>query len=66
MSNATSFTTDPLNIWLLSNDWMAPFVVFDSPNDVNDTETRRTTLKNTIDKIKFFKTLIARETRFFA
>ena len=55
MSNATSFTTDPLNIWLLSNDWMAPFVVFDSPNDVNDTETRRTTLKNTIDKIKFFK-----------
>lgn len=57
MSNETSFSTDPFNVWLFENQWIVPFVRFDSPNKLSDTETRRITLAETISKITDFKNM---------
>ncbi|OHT07668.1 hypothetical protein TRFO_24085 [Tritrichomonas foetus] len=54
MSNKTNFSTDPFNIYLLDNQWIVPFVRFDSPNKLNDTQTRQIRLSETIDKINLF------------
>ena len=55
MNNEVSFTTDPFNVWLFENQWIVPFVQFDSPNNLNDTQTRQIKLAETISKINNFK-----------
>ncbi|KAK8865085.1 hypothetical protein M9Y10_010617 [Tritrichomonas musculus] len=55
MNNEVSFTSDPFNVWLFENQWIVPFVQFDSPNNLNDTQTRQIKLAETISKIKNFR-----------
>ena len=52
--NSTSFTTDPLNKWIFSNEWMIPFFQIDSPMEEDDTSVRKHHLESAISKLETF------------
>ena len=60
--NSTSFTTDPFNKWILSNEWIIPFSQIDSPMDSEDVSVRKHHLESAISELRtFYKTRLSLE-----